>query len=286
MSDIFEDIGNKNKDTKVQSKDLSGDKYTVFSLPKEILDIFSNAVNTYLAGGTLPGTYFSASLHSDMNLKSRLLALSKISLFSFLSFSVIIICGIFLFDKSTIFTSILIIVFFMCVSLGALGGYAYWYGRISGLLVDRDLSAKIIRNSTTVFRRTSLIFLFFKLLFYSFILFIFAANIKYILQGIAKELSTKTFSLVFGKIFGPENISSSIAYLNKAITVDYTNFGAVLISLMIVFTILSVIVILQALKKGKALAKQDAKNSYELYLNKQGNLFDKALRVFEKEKML
>jgi len=77
----IDDFLSSSERTNVRSTSLTCENYTLFSCPKEILDIFQRAANNMIAGGTVPSTFITPSLLSDMNLKSRLTAVVRNSLF-------------------------------------------------------------------------------------------------------------------------------------------------------------------------------------------------------------
>jgi len=247
-----------------------------------MFDIFQRAANEIISGGILPKNFITSALLSDMNYKTRMLVTKEYSLTFFIL--MILYASTFLFFYTPFVFSTILLLFSVLLGISLyFGREAYWYGRIKGFKVDNAISESVAKNTTKVYKITSIGNIIVYSILLSVWLFYLYFNINSIVIGIQKFAHSKfaidIIKLISIKLF--TFINQLAHYLS---TVNYSNLK-IYFAIEIFFTFVVLYFNLQFwLKKGILESSKEVKKAYKQYNTEQKYVFEKALDILNKKK--
>ena len=277
----IDDFLSSSERTNVRSTSLTCENYTLFSCPKEILDIFQRAANNMIAGGTVPSTFITPSLLSDMNLKSRLTALVRNSLFGVTALLVIAVTFPFFYLDGTTVPALIALASVLFLGFAYIGGYGYWYGKIRGSKVDHALSAKVDDNSTKVYWNTTVAVALTKsAMMYGalFFLYLSTPQIFYGIQRVLNKPAMAHFVQHATSMSAFNEINKALSHLERA---DYTWLPVIFGVEVLVYGAGIVLVTLWSLRIGAKEAACDVREAYRNYSDEQKYVFERGLKILQ-----
>jgi len=280
-AEIIDDIFSKNENTNVRSTSLTCKNYTFFSCPKEMFDIFQRAANEIISGGILPKNFITSALLSDMSYKTRMLVTKEYSL-TFFIISILYSSTFLFFYTPFIFLIFLIISSILFIISLYFAREAYWYSRIEGFKVDNAISKNVTKNTTHIYKITSIGNIIVYTIILALWLFYIYFNINSIVIGVGNFAHSK-FAVDIIKLFSIKLFT----FINKTAyhlsTVNYSNLKLYFITEILFTFILLYFNLCFWLKKGIIESNKEVKNAYKEYNLEQKYIFEKALDILNKK---
>ena len=281
--DILDKVLTRGERTNVRSTSLTCENYTLFSCPKEILDIFQRAANTMLAGGALPATFITPSLLSDMNLKSRITAVVKNSLFGVVALLVMAVSFPFFYLEGGRLYAALVLLATLAIGFTYVGGYGYWYGKIEGMRVDEGISVKVCENSSKVFRNTTMFLVASKSLAMYVALFFLYLSTPHIFYGMQRVANKPAMANLVQHAFGTPFFNELNKVLSALGRTDFTSLPYLFAGEVVLYGAGLWIATSYGMKIGKKESEKEARETFRKYASEQKYTFEKALGILTRK---